>query len=347
MKKKILSKISIILLAGILLSACTTMTTNWGGVSATDAAVYFAGGTQVFSLQPSNGSKIWAYPEKAAPAGTYLAAPSVAGDQVIVGDYLGKLVSLKAADSTVNWTFANATGKYVGSALVTPDLIIAPNADNHLYALDLNGNLKWTFTANHSFWSRPVTDGTNVYASSLDHYLYAVNLQDGSLVWKVDLGSSLVSSPLLDKGVLYQGSIASTMNAVDAATGKVIWTQKVDAGVWSTPLLSGSNILFGDQLTSIYVMSTSDGSIVKTINAGAAVIGSGAILNQTLMFGSEAGNVVMVNPDYSSTSRSLGGELYSNLVANSTEVLVVETKGDNALLAIDANGNVIWPFSGK
>ena len=347
MKKNKLLLLSTILLVGILLSACTAPTTNWGSVSSSDTAVYYAGGAKVFALRPDNGNVIWSKPDKGAAGQLFLAAPAVAGDQVIAGDYLGGLTSFKASDGSVNWTFSDAKGKYVGGALVTPDLIIAPNADGNVYALDMAGNLKWTFTGGASFWSQPVTDGTSIFASSLDHFLYAVDPQSGAQVWKIDLGAPLVASPLLSNGVLYQGSITGDMNAVDAATGKVIWTHKVDAGIWSTPVLTGSNIAFGDQGTKITILNTADGSIVNTLDIGSAVIGDGTILGQTIMFGTESGNLVMVSQDGSFTTRNIGGKLYSNLVTNGTLVFVVETKGTVAMVALDENGNEKWNNPGK
>jgi len=40
-------------------------------------------------------------------------------------------------------------------------MIYAPNADYNLYALDLKGQLQWTFEADQSIWGAPVSDGTN------------------------------------------------------------------------------------------------------------------------------------------------------------------------------------------
>ena len=87
----------------------------------------------------------------------------LAGEQLIVVDYEKMLTSLDPTDGTENWQFIDAKGKYIDSPLVTDDLIIAPNGDYSLYALDYEGNLVWTFEAEQALWTRPVTDGTTVY----------------------------------------------------------------------------------------------------------------------------------------------------------------------------------------
>lgn len=351
MKMKILPLLSVLLLAGILLSACTTgasTASSWAGVTMAENAIYFAGTTQVFSLRPDNGNVVWSYPEKGSAARMFLAAPTVVGDQLIAGDYAAGLVSLNAKDGTENWTFAEAKGKYVGSALATDELIIAPNSDNNLYALDLQGKLKWKFAATHSFWSQPVTDGTTVFASSIDHFLYAVDLKTGALVWKADLGASLVSSPLLDEGVLYEGSIDGAMYAVDAANGKVKWSQKLEAGIWSTPVLNSGKLYFGDQKTKIYILDIANGNIDQSIDVGAAVIGRGALIKEGIAFGTESGDLVLIGLDGKKLwSRTIGGKIYSNLVANDAMILAVETGGDKPLVALDTNGTEVWYFAGK
>ena len=351
MKKNLLSLIPILLLAGILLSACTTgasTATSWTGVTVADNVIYYSGTSQVFALRPDNGNIIWSYPEKGSAGRVFLAAPTVAGDQVIVGDFAATLVSLSVKDGSENWSFAGAKGKYVGSPLATESVIVAPNADNHLYGLDLQGKLKWSFAANHSFWSQPASDGKTVFASSLDHYLYAVDLNSGALVWKVDLGASLVSSPLLDNGVLYQGSIDGKMNAVDASTGKVKWSQKLDAGIWSTPVINAGKLYFGDQTKTVYILDAATGAIDQKVDVGSAVIGSGALLKDGVVFGGENGDLVMVGLDGKKLwSHTVGGKLYSNTVSDSSLILVPETQGDKALVALDTNGTEVWYFSGK
>ncbi len=55
----------------------------------------------------------------------------------------------------------------IGGVLVANNMIYAPNADYNLYALDLKGQLQWTFAADQSIWGAPVSDGTNVYFGTL------------------------------------------------------------------------------------------------------------------------------------------------------------------------------------
>lgn len=351
MRKNRLSLVLTILLLGILLAACSTnanAVNSWAGATLTDTSVLFAGNTQIYALKNDNGNILWTYPEKASAGRIFLASPVVVDDQVIVCDYAKQLTSLNLSDGKEKWSFTGASSRYVDSPLVVEGMIIAPNADHHLYALDLQGNLKWSFAAGHSFWAQPVSDGKTVFAGSLDHYLYAVDLQSGNLLWKVDLGSSLIGRPTLNEGIIYQGTLDGTMNAVEVATKKVLWSSKVEAGLWSAPVVVDGKLFFGDQTSKVYVMEASNGNLIQTLDIGAAVIGSGAELKDGVLFGTEKGELVMVGLDGSKKwTRTVEGKIYSNLVTNGEMVLVPIYGGSKLLDAFDVNGNEVWYFAGK
>jgi len=71
-------------------------------------------------------------------------------------------------------------------------------------------------------------------------------------------------------------------------------------------------------------------------------------LEDGVVFGGENGDLVMVGLDGKKLwSHTVGGKLYSNMVSDSSLILVPETQGDKALVALDTNGTEVWYFSGK
>lgn len=352
MKNRILPIITMICLLALLLTACSgsgTTATSWGGAAITDSAVYFADGSMIYALKSENGNTIWSYPEKASATRSFLAAPVVAGDQLLVGDFASNLTSLSIRDGKENWQFSDATGKYIDSPLVVGELILAPNADGTLYALDLNGNQVWSFTAEHSLWAQPVCDGTTVYATSLDHYLYALDLATGTLQWKTDLKASLVARPTLADGILYLGNLDGQVFAVDTNGGAILWEQKVAGGVWSAPLLVEGQLYFGDQTGVVYGLTAADGSIATTLETESAMLGSGVSTSEGIFFGNEKGELVLVGFDgIKKWSRTVDvGAIYSNLVLNNDMIILVTNKGEKPLVAMNTDGNEIWYFTTK
>ena len=350
MKSKKTLVVICFLLLGIMLTSCTsnqTVTSSWGGVSATESDVYISSGTSVLSIKADSGTVTWTYPEKPATSRLFYAAPVLAGDQVIVGDYSGKLVSLGARDGKELWSFDQATGHYVNAPLVTDSMIVAQNSDSNIYALDYDGNLLWKFTGTHSFWGTPVTDGTTIFAPSMDHYLYALNMKDGKLEWKSDLGGSLMSSPVLSSdGVLYIGTLEKTVVAVKAEDGSKLWTYTANSSVWSTPVIVDDHLFVGDESGTVSILNAVDGSVVKTADIGSSIIGGGVLWNDNVYFGDENGEVVSFNKDGSHVIIStISGKLYSTLVENNDQLYVLTTSGTKTLVALNSDGNEIWNYT--
>ncbi len=351
MKNKILTIFVAISVLALMLTSCSSSSastaTSWGGATVTDSAVYFANGAQVMALRLDNGASIWTYPEKMVAARTFLAAPVLVGDQLILADTGHLLTSINSRDGvTQNWQFTGAKGKYIDSPLVVGETLIAPNADKSLYGLDLQGSLLWTFTAENSFWAQPASDGTLVFAPNFDHYLYAVDLATGEQKWKTDLKASLVARPTLVDGVLYIGNLDGDVFALDSAKGTILWETKVAGGVWAAPNFVEGQLYFGDQTGIINILKADDGSVVDSINVESAVIGSGAVVKDGIVFGKENGDIITIGFDGSNLgTKTVGGSIYSNLSINGNLFVVVATKGANPLVAFDTDVKQSWVYT--
>mgnify|MGYP001235121574 CR=1 FL=1 len=354
MKRKTILILVVTLMLAFLLSACSGSSSSaaksWAGVLLTDDTIFYSNSTFVYALKTENGNILWSYPEKASPSRIFSAEPVLAGDQLIVGDYGKLLTSLNVLDGKEKWQFGGAKSRYVDSPLVINDMILAPNADYHLYALDLQGNLKWTFTAGHSLWTRPASDGKFVYVACLDHNLYALDLVTGSLVWKTDLGASLVSRPVLseDGTLVFQGNIDGTMVALSTSDGSKVWEQKAGGPIWSAPVVYSGNLYFGDESGRINILLARDGSVVQSLQTDGAVLGGGTILETGIAFGNEKGEVILVGFNGEKQwTRTVNGKLYSNLHSNGSRLIVSAYGGEKPLVALDVNGNENWYFAGK
>ncbi|MBA4386288.1 MAG: hypothetical protein C0410_16260 [Anaerolinea sp.] len=350
MKNKILTIFIAISVLALLLSSCTGGTstaTSWGGATVTDEAVYFANGTTVVALRPDNGASIWTYPEKVSATRSFLAAPVLVGDQLLLADTGNLLTSINRSDGvTQNWQFAGAKGKYIDSPLVVGETIVAPNSDNSLYALNLKGTKLWAFTADHSFWAQPVSDGKLVFAPNMDHFLYAVDLVTGKLKWKADLRSSLVARPTLVDGVLYLGNLDGEVFAVDSEKGTILWDTKVAGGVWAAPIFAQDQLYFGDQTGVINILNAATGSVVKAVAVESGVLGAGVVINDGIVFGKENGDITTIGFDGSNQgNQTVGDSIYSNLSINGNLFVVVATKGANPLVAFDTDGIQSWVYT--
>ena len=346
MKNRITMIIITLSLLAILLTACTGATTtasSWGAATITENRIYYADNGNVVALKKENGNTVWSYIEKPAATRVLLAAPVEVGEQLLVGDYSGLLVSLNNRDGSEIWQFAEAKDKYIDSPLVVNETIYAPNANGTLYALDLDGVKLWSFSAENALWAQPVSDGELLYIPSMDHNLYALNLKSGKLVWQKDLTASLIARATLVDGTIYLGNLDGGVFAVNAQNGDIVWEQKVGGGVWSAPIYYDGKLFFGDQKGNINILNADDGSIDQTVESEFPVLGQGAVLEDGILFGNENGDLFLIGFDgIKKWTHSVEGAVYSHLVTDGELILVVVNKGEKPLVALDNQGNEIW-----
>ena len=343
MKLKILA----LLVAVVVLAGCAPLgPTGYPAVGVQENTAYLANGNGIFAVDVRNGVQVWRFPEKTTNGKVFFQAPTVFNDVVVAGDYAGVLHGLSTQTGVEQWTFTEAKGRYIGQALVVGDLLIVPNGDYSLYALDKDGRKVWSYATGQSLWAAPVSDGNLVFQASLDHYLYAIEVTTGELVWKVDLGGALISAPALDTaGNLYIGSLANQISAVRAVDGKMLWQVETDGAVWATPTLIGETLVVGDQKGNVYSKQTADGAPAWMVNAGTAVIGSGVVLGDNILIGTDDGNLQALTADGKvAWTRAITGRLLSHLTATSDVALVGVLSGDSSLLAYTPTGETTWSF---
>lgn len=347
---------SVLVLASLLLTACTGLTSNanWPGVSLDPSQkfVYTAYGTYVFKVDATNGSMIWRYPD-AAGAKQFYAPPGSNDTLVVAGDIEDGLSGLDATKPTPEkWTNTLAKGKWIAGSIIVNNTIVAPSSDGNVYAISSDGNKLWNFTGGGPFWATPASDGKIVYAPSMDHFLYALNLSDGSLVWKKDMGAASVYGMTLDKdGTIYLSTLANQVLAINASNGDIKWRFSTKGNLWAVPVVNKGVVYVGDLSNKVYAILASDGSSKWEVDGGAPITSSPAITPDGMIFAAETG--VVFHMDFSgakSWSQTINsGKLYSTPVVTAGNLVVVgvlpNAATDPILVAYDFTGAQKWAFT--
>jgi outer membrane protein assembly factor BamB len=350
MKTKILYLALPLLVLSIMLSGCASGMTpsSWPGVTADSDTAYIAVASHVYAVQGSNGVERWRFPVKPDAKKIFYAAPTLTPDgQLIVGGYDHILYSLSPSDGSINWTFEKAKDRWIGSAAVGNNMIFAPSADFNLYALNMKGELQWSFTAGAAFWSQPVVDGKKVYAASLDHTVYALNIETGKLIWSSKLdGGILGPLSLGENGTLYAGTLANSVYALDSANGKTLWQHSLSSWVWSGPVLGAGNVYTGDAAGMVVSLQADSGKENWVAQPDGAVLGSPLVLTDLIVFGTESGSLVALdNTGKTVWTKAITGKLYSTPVLVGDLILVAPEKGDVTLIALDQTGAQQWVYT--
>ena len=370
MKKNIIitALLSIVIAASI--AGCTSnvgASSSWPGFAVEDDLVVVSYGYQLYALNTQNGSKEWVFPAEKDSKVIFYAPVEFTDSMVIAGDYEHNLYTVNISNGSLKWKFDGAESRYVASAFYKDGLTYAPNADAKLYVLDENGTLKWFFETEGPNWSKPTADDQYLYLASMDHYLYALNLdyaasdlvagEDGTKnivkepVWKTDLETAVVSDPLLADGALYVGTIDGKMFKLDATTGNILWTYEGEdkvKSIWTKPAIIDTVLFFATEDGYIYALDTDTGKSVwnAPMVTDSQIVASGVIMGQTIGFGTLDGNLIIVDKDQvTSPSISREGSIYTAPVFQDGKLYLMMVGGDKLIYALDENGREYWAFS--
>jgi outer membrane protein assembly factor BamB len=230
-------------------------------------------------------------------------------------------------------------------------MIYAPNADYNIYALDLKGQLQWTFEADQSIWGAPVSDGTNIYFGSLGRKVYAVDANTGKQVWMQVLDGAVLGSPVLGSANdLFIGTYGGTLYALNTSDGKTLWSKPASSWIWAGPVSDGTNLYVGDANGKLVAFPVSGGAKLWEKDLNGAIVGSPCIWDGNIVVGTEAGTVYFIDPTgklLQTVTLSTTMKVYATPAAAGTLALVAPTSTastDPVLVALDAAGATKWSF---
>ncbi len=358
---KRLTLISLVVLAGLLLSACSTGTSSasWPGLAADKDNAYLADGAFVYAVRLTDGVKAWQYPVDKPGKELFYSNPVLTPNgQLIVGSSGSdeSLVSLNATTGQPTWAQAfTASDHWIASPLVVGDTLYAPNNNGTLYALKLaTGQLAWSLPLGRYLWSAPTTDGKLIYIASLDHFLYAVDPATQKLVWKVDLGGPVPGTPTIsaDGKTLYVGSFARKLYSIDAAAGKIGWSTSLQDWVWGAPALMGDSLYAADISGNLYSLAVNDGkNSWADLKPDGPITGNPIAIQDGVVVATESGFIYAYKPDGSTLwpPVNLGGKIYTSPVLAGDRILVAPMGAEYWLYAVNSkDGSLLpWHFNNK
>jgi outer membrane protein assembly factor BamB len=354
MKKKYLILIGLLLPLAVVLSGCAAGLTasSWSALTADAKDAYLAGGPYVYAVNLQTGAQVWRFPASSSAANPFYATPVLTPDgQLIVGGFDKKLYSLNPQTGQSTWQFTGAHDRWYGGVLAVNNMIYAPNADYNVYALNLKGQLQWTFEADQSIWGAPVSDGTNIYFGSLGRKVYAVDANTGKQVWMQVLDGAVLGSPVLGSANdLFIGTYGGTLYALNTSDGKTLWSKPASSWIWAGPVSDGTNLYVGDANGKLVAFPVSGGAKLWEKDLNGAIVGSPCIWDGNIVVGTEAGTVYFIDPTgklLQTVTLSTTMKVYATPAAAGTLALVAPTSTastDPVLVALDAAGATKWSF---
>ncbi len=104
-------------------------------------------------------------------------------------------------------------------------------ADRTVYAVTLDGSVKWKQRINGNAFGTPALDRECVYVGDLEGYVHALDRQTGKPKWSIRHATFSIEHPLLlHAGVLYFGAWDAQVYAVNATDGSLRWKAGAPGG---------------------------------------------------------------------------------------------------------------------
>ena len=231
------------------------ITTSKSVVTGSNGTLYVAANNGTLYALNKDGSTLWTY--------NFISinTPAVAKNGTIyVADYKASALYALNPNGSLLWTCSNLSliNGYDCSLTISPDGTIYIGGSGVLYAINLNGTVKWNYTVTGNINMAPAV-GSNgiIYAastsSSKNGTLYAIN-PDGTLNWTCAIGQVQYDSPSIGTdGTIYIGccdGVSSTNGVLFAINpnGTIKWTYTTGYFI-----ISGSPAIGSDG--TIYIIS--------------------------------------------------------------------------------------------
>lgn len=322
----------------MILVACSTVNRpeGWAGAVIVNDVVYT--GTkegELVALNKSNGEKLWHFEllgEKNYQA--IYGTPVVSGEILYLTGYDGHLYVFDVSTSKdpMDWhdpvlldsrkvgdPLSDDVIPIVTSPAVADEdcsdssfgnlpcqLLILGSDDGNVHTLKVIFDTKGganiqeerQFSTGGKIWSDPVIKDGVAYFGSLDHKLYALEVDTGKLVWgePFETGGGVVVSPALHEGKVFFGSFDGVFYAVDAFTGQELWRfSGANNWYWGAPLVAGQMILAPSLDGKLYALDLNTGSLKWVVKTEKPVVSSPSIISDFAVFASDDGRLRVVS----------------------------------------------------
>lgn len=233
--------------------------------------IFFGSTNYIFYAIDSACKELWKFPTR----DRIKSDPLLVGDRVIVSSYDGHLYALEAATGRAVWTFpklplanleASSQGAGIGVEGEAMRLKRGGKVSGFGEAADAEPKTKAKAKAkakrapaknlevgDFSYSSPVLADGV-IYVGNLDHYLYAIDANDGTLRWRFRTLAAITSTPLVKDNVVYFGSNDGNVYALDFEDFEVRWKMATQEWVNSSARIEADTLYIGANDRHIYAL---------------------------------------------------------------------------------------------
>ncbi len=290
-----------------------------------DGTLYFGAADRCFYAYTAQGAMKWMYRTAAGISGN----SAIAADGTVYVGATGSIVALTASGSE-KWAspFKFTATSAPGSIVVDGSGTIYFGADDkRLYAVNPDGSLKWScLTGGAVRYGVSVSpDGSTIYATAADGWVYAIRSADGSIAWRSGAISAMYNPAVGDDGSLYVGSTNGKLYSY-SASGSLNWTFQMQSKVTCAPALAKDGTIYiGSQDMNLYALDPT-GQMKWLHRTGGPIYSAPTIDGGgRVVFGAWRGKLCSLDPVDGTLEwyRSLGAAIYAPPMLDSSGAIYV------------------------
>ncbi len=192
------------------------------------------------------------------------------------------LEEVRESNATQYWS-VEPGGSILSSPAIYKDVVYFGCNDGILYALTVDGKLKWKFVAGDMIVSSPVVYNEKIFFGCYDGNMYCVGL-DGNLVWNFNCGDKIAATPAIREGIIYFGSRNGFFYAIDE-NKKLLWKFQTGADIVSCPTLSENAVYAASNDGNLYALGL-NGNFLWKFRTGEQIPGGILYHNGRVIFSS-------------------------------------------------------------
>lgn len=214
----------------------------------------------------------------------------------------------------LDWSY-QTSDKILAAPLIQDETIFVGNEGGDFYALDLQGNEKWSVETGGNIQAKATwVDGSVFFESA--NVFYLVNAKSGKEIWRYETGlepfvfnydgkefrykidpyDDKRSTAFLDKGTIYVGCGNGKVYGFNAKNGKVDFEYQIEdnSPIRSSPLVEDGKLYFGGWNGVVYCYSLAENKLLwkkktfrgkKPYQTFGSVVSEFIIHNGLLFFG--------------------------------------------------------------
>lgn len=225
---------------------------------ATDGTgVYVVVSTALVALDATSGAERWRRP---LPS-TVSAPLSAQSGWIVVGLDTGDVLAVRAADGSVVWQRTYPTS-LVTRAVIHGERVYLPGADGRVRAARIeDGTPVWEQTVGGAVLTiAPL--GDRVYVGADDNFFYALDDRQGRRLWRWRTGGDPIGEATANERNVYFSSLDTIVRALDRRNGAQRWRRPLPWRPRSGPLLVGTTALLSGVALDLRGFATETGAPV-------------------------------------------------------------------------------------